>query len=275
MNKFFTRASTGLIFAAVMLGMSYFKMGYFLLFGLISIFSTLEFLAITKSLRDEKDTSVYRRIYTVLINLTAFVLTAIIVFYEAKASLLLFLPAMLFGLFILELYAKSESPFVNIAVNLSAFVYIGIPFAMLNLIVFKEGEYYHDILYGILILIWIYDASAYVIGSKFGKRPLFKRISPNKSIEGLVGGILVLTAVGFSLSFIFKNGLTGFEWAVVSWIIAYFSATGDLIESMLKRSLNIKDSGDILPGHGGLLDRFDAFIFVIPFIALYLLVFSH
>lgn len=277
MSKFMTRALTAVFFVAVMLGLSSFKIGYLILFAAISIFSTIEFLDITKSLRDEKDTSIFRKIYTILINLTTFLLTAFVVFYDHSGETfkyLAILPAMLFGLFILELYAKSESPFVNIAVNLSAFVYIGVPFAMLNLIVFHEGLYYPDILYGIMIMIWIYDGAAYIIGSKFGKRPLFERISPNKTIEGSLGGILVLTAVGFSLSYVFDNGLSPMQWAVVSWIIAYFSATGDLIESMLKRSLNIKDSGNILPGHGGLLDRFDAFIFVIPFIALYILVFT-
>lgn len=273
MNKLMTRAGTALVFVVIMLGVSSFQYGYFVLFALLSVFSTLEFLRITRSLRDEKDSSIYRKVYTVLINLSAFAITAFIVFYEADAKYLMFLPAMLFGLFILELYAKSETPFTNIAVNLSAFVYIGIPFALLNLIVFDNGMYYPDILYGILIMIWVYDAAAYLIGSQFGKTPLFKRISPNKTIEGSLGGVLVLTLIGLTLGQIF-TGLSHFQWAIVSWIIAYFSATGDLIESMLKRSLKIKDSGSLLPGHGGLLDRFDAFIFVVPFIALYILVFT-
>jgi len=272
-SKLVTRASTGLVFVAVMIGVSYFKIGYFVLFSLLSIFSTLEFLKITKSLRDEREAAFFRKFYTTLINFTTFVLTALIVFYGLDAKYLLIIPALLFGLFIIELYTKAESPFTNIAINLSSFVYIGIPFALLNFIVFHDGEYYEGILYGILIMIWIYDAGAYLVGSKFGKTPLFKRISPNKTIEGTVGGLLILTAVGFSLSYIFE-AFTAFDWAVISWIIAYFSATGDLIESMLKRSLKIKDSGDLLPGHGGLLDRFDAFIFVIPFIALYVVVFS-
>ncbi len=272
-SKLVTRAGTALVFVAVMIGLSYTMFGYFALFGLLTIFSTLEFLKVTKSLRDEREAAFFRRFYTTLINFTTFVITALIVFYGLDAKFLLFLPAMLFCLFIIELYTKAESPFVNIAVNLSAFIYIGIPFALLNFIVVQGGEYYNGILYGILIMIWIYDAGAYLVGSKFGKTPLFKRISPNKTIEGSLGGLLILTAVGFSLSYIFE-ALTAFDWAVISWIIAYFSATGDLIESMLKRSLDIKDSGDLLPGHGGLLDRFDAFIFVIPFIALYIVVFS-
>lgn len=276
MSKLATRAITALFFVIVMIGVSYFKFGYLALFALLTTFSTLEFLKITKSLRDERDNAIFRKTYTVLINLTTFVITALIVFYGIDAKYLVIIPAMLFGLFIIELYSKAESPFVNIAINLSAFVYIGIPFALLNFIVFYNGIYYSGNLYGILAMIWIYDAGAYLVGSKFGKTPLFPRISPNKTREGSLGGLLILTAIGLSLGQIdfFSKILTPVDWVVVSWIIAYFSATGDLIESMLKRSLKIKDSGSLLPGHGGLLDRFDAFIFVVPFIALYILLFS-
>jgi len=276
MSNIVTRASTGLIFVAVMLVVSFFQYGYFILFALLSVFSTLEFLKITKSLRDERAEAMFRRYYTVFINLVTFSLSFFIAFYHLEVKYLMTIPALLFGLFIIELYSKDDTPFVNIAVNLSSFIYIGVPFALLNSIVFYNGIYYSGNLYGILIMIWIYDAAAYLVGSKFGKRPLFQRISPNKTIEGLLGGILILSLIGLSLSqfHFFSKVFTPIDWVVVSWIIVYFSATGDLIESMLKRSLKIKDSGTLLPGHGGLLDRFDAFIFVIPFIALYIVVFS-
>ncbi|MFT4644882.1 MAG: phosphatidate cytidylyltransferase [Planctomycetota bacterium] len=276
MSKLVTRAVTALFFVIVMLGVSYFKFGYLALFSLLSIFTTLEFLKITKGLRDERDNAIFRKIYTVFINLATFIITAVIVFYGVEAKYLFIVPALLFGLFIIELYSKAESPFVNIAINVSAVIYVGVPYALLNFIVFYNGIYYSGNLYGILVMIWIYDAGAYLVGSKFGKTPLFPRISPNKTREGSLGGLLILTAIGLSLGQInfFTKVLTPIDWVVLSWIIAYFSATGDLIESMLKRSLKIKDSGDLLPGHGGLLDRFDAFIFVIPFIALYIVVFS-
>jgi phosphatidate cytidylyltransferase len=208
-------------------------------------------------------------------NVIAFLITAAFMSEKLSIIYLSILPVMMFGLFILELYSKSETPIINISLNLMAFVYIGIPFSMLNFIVYESGLYFPSTLLGILILVWVYDSAAYLIGSQFGNRPLFKRISPNKTWEGSIGGLLVLTALGFSLGYIpFFSGLSPMEWAVVSWLIAYFSANGDLVESLMKRSLGIKDTGNIMPGHGGFLDRFDAFIFVIPFIAFYLLCFT-
>ena len=206
-------------------------------------------------------------------NVLGFLITAAFMSDKLSIKFISILPVLIFGLFIVELYSKSEKPLINIGLNLSAFVYIGIPFSLLNFIVYKNGFYSPGTLHGILVLVWVYDSAAYIIGSQFGSRPLFKRISPNKTWEGSIGGLLVLTALGFSLGYIFQD-LSTLEWAVISWLIAYFSATGDLVESLIKRSLGIKDSGKILPGHGGFLDRFDAFIFVIPFIAFYIICFT-
>lgn len=274
MKTLVTRAISGIIFVLIMIASSYFQMGYIILIALITAFCTNEFFDITKSLRDEqKRFGKTYRIWLMSTNVTAFLITAAFMSDKLSIKYISILPVMMFGLFILELYTKSKKPIINIALNLSAFVYIGIPFSMLNFIVYKSGVYNPGTLLGILILVWVYDSAAYIIGSQFGSRPLFKRISPNKTWEGSIGGLLVLTALGFSLGYIFK-GLSSMEWAVISWLIAYFSANGDLVESLMKRSLGIKDTGNILPGHGGFLDRFDAFIFVIPFIAFYILCFT-
>lgn len=272
-NKLVERALSGVVFVTIMVGASYFQIGYIILMALITAFCTNEYFDITTPLRDEKEGfgKIYR-IWLMTTNVLAFLIVAAYMATDLPIQFLAVIPISLFGLYILELYSKSNQPIVNIALNLSAFVYLGIPFSMLNFIVYNaEGKYIAGTLLGILILVWVYDSAAYLIGSQFGRTKLFPRISPNKTWEGSIGGLLVLTALGFSLGYIF-DGLTPFEWAVSSWLIAYFSANGDLVQSLMKRSLGIKDSGNILPGHGGFLDRFDAFIFVIPFIAFYILI---
>jgi phosphatidate cytidylyltransferase len=118
-------------------------------------------------------------------------------------------------------------------------------------------------------LIWLADTGAYIFGVSFGKHKLFERISPKKTWEGIFGGLLVSVAGAFFLTkyfYIFPLEV----WVIIALIIVFFGTLGDLVESMFKRSLSIKDSGNILPGHGGILDRFDSLLFVIPVIFTYL-----
>ena len=117
---------------------------------------------------------------------------------------------------------------------------------------------------------WANDTGAYLIGSQIGRTKLFPRISPKKTWEGSAGGVLVTFLAGYLLSRIFSD-ISLVDWCVLAGIVSIFGSLGDLVESMLKRSLQIKDSGNLLPGHGGFLDRFDAFIFLLPFAAAYLL----
>jgi len=274
MNAFAQRVLTAIFFVAIMLGSALFESSYLVVIALITAFCTNEYIDITSKLRDDKPKFIYfYRFGLITVNVLAFLLTASMMTWKLDAKFIAIIPVLLFIFFIAELYSKSDKPLINIAVNLGGFIYIGLPFALLNFVVFYIGEYASGILIGILALVWIYDSAAYVFGNLFGSRPLFKRISPNKTIEGSIGGLLVLTAVGLGLGYVFP-AFSHLQWAVVSWIVAYFSAIGDLVESMIKRSLNIKDTGDILPGHGGFLDRFDALIFVIPFIAFFILCFG-
>jgi phosphatidate cytidylyltransferase len=184
-------------------------------------------------------------------------------------SSMVFAP-IVFSMFIYELYTGSRNPFANIAYMVLGMFYIGIPFALLYFIAFDDAHFYSKIVFGLLVLTWVNDTGAYLVGSQFGRTPLFPRISPRKTWEGTIGGISTTIVFGVLLS-LFIAEIELINWVVLAMMVAMFGTLGDLVESMLKRSVGVKDSGSLLPGHGGLLDRFDAFIFVIPFAAAYLL----
>lgn len=185
------------------------------------------------------------------------------------AILLTFFP-LVFLMFIYELFAGSRYPFENVAMMVTGVVYIGAPFAMLDYVAFHSGEFDWQAVLGVLMLTWLSDTGAYIAGSNFGRRPLFKRISPNKTWEGFIGGAF-LVLISSQLLALWLDVLDAKDWLVIALIVIIFGSLGDLVESMLKRSLGVKDSGRVLPGHGGLLDRFDAFIFLLPFVAAYII----
>ncbi len=130
-----------------------------------------------------------------------------------------------------------------------------------------EDNFIWHIPFGIIFLIWTLDSMAYFAGRFLGKHLLFERISPKKTWEGSIGGAIFCVLMG--MGFQFWIPVESWNWVVVASIIAVTAQLGDLVESMFKRSLQLKDSGNILPGHGGILDRFDGFLFAIPFIFLY------
>jgi phosphatidate cytidylyltransferase len=275
MSSFVRRVLTAIVFVAVMVaGVFISPYTLILLFGLITGFSLWEYLnlalAETKGRRDT-----IRKFIGLILGLIPFVLVAIhqlgFVQHEKYiwyATFLIF-PVM-FLAFVYELYSASEKPFANIGILLLGMVYIGIPFALLILIAFFKGHFSPNIIFGLLLMTWVNDSGAYMVGSQIGKNKLFPRISPGKTWEGSIGGVLATFLCAYILSQFF-NDLELNNWLVLAGITALFGSIGDLVESMLKRSLKIKDSGTLLPGHGGLLDRFDAFIFLLPFAAAYLL----
>lgn len=174
-----------------------------------------------------------------------------------------------FLFFILELFRNKENPFGNIAFTLMGWIYITFPFYILTAIAFRDGAYNFRYVYGFLFLLWASDSCAYFLGRSIGKNKLFERISPKKTWEGLLGAFLGAGATAYVLS-LFYTELSLVNWLVVASIIVIAGTLGDLVESMFKRSLEIKDSGSILPGHGGILDRFDGFFVSVPFVYLYL-----
>jgi phosphatidate cytidylyltransferase len=176
----------------------------------------------------------------------------------------------LFLLFLFELFAANTKPFTQVATVLLGILYIGIPYALLVCIAYRTGTFDTSVILGMLLLTWANDTGAYLIGSKIGKTPLLPRISPKKTWEGTLGGVAVGLFVAYLLS-LFLPALSLKEWLILGVIVVIFGSLGDLVESMLKRSKGVKDSGTLLPGHGGFLDRFDAFFFLLPFAAVYLL----
>ena len=186
----------------------------------------------------------------------------------ALVLLFLYLP------FMVALFQNKKEAISNLKTEYLTFFYLIIPFSILQIIPLQTGgKYDHQIVLGIFILIWINDTFAYLVGRKLGKHKLFERISPKKTIEGFIGGFIFSLIGGFILSKYFTN-IQPIHWIVIAFIASTFGTIGDLIESLFKRRANIKDSSNLIPGHGGFLDRLDSVIFATPFIFIYLLLFK-
>ena len=190
-------------------------------------------------------------------------------------SLIIFLPYLASLLFVLvsELYLKQENPLANYAYTFAGQIYIALPFALLNLLAFYGNEGYSGTLpYAVFLMLWINDSGAYCFGSLLHKKfpyKLFERISPHKSWVGSICGgmVALISAAIFSL---FSDLLTLPQWLGLSLVVVVFGSWGDLVESLIKRQLGIKDSGHFLPGHGGVLDRFDSALLAIPASVIYI-----
>lgn len=175
------------------------------------------------------------------------------------------IPPLILLLAIREMYVKPQGLFLRFCLLCTGILYVAVPTALINAVAHFDGTYQPYVLLGVFFLIWANDTGAYFAGRFFGKTALFKSISPKKTWEGSIGGFLLT----FSFAFIAANLLP--QFSLLTWLgIAFLSVTlgtwGDLAESMLKRNVAVKDSGNILPGHGGVLDRLDAVFFVIPFV---------
>lgn len=187
-----------------------------------------------------------------------------------------FLPAV-FALFVAELYRKRATPFANIAWALAGLVYIALPMALLAFIPVQGASVpgyivYHPLtVLGIILIVWGNDVGAYLFGVAFGRHKLFERISPKKSWEGFAGGLLCAVGVGVLMGRL--QGASLWLWGGAGLVVALAGVFGDLVESMMKRSVGLKDSGNVIPGHGGFLDRFDALLLAVPFVFTYFYIF--
>lgn len=183
--------------------------------------------------------------------------------------LLIFLPLGM-ATFIIKLFQKDEpTPFLGTAYTWLGIIYVAIPFSVLHYIAFARGSYDFQLVLGCLLLHWAHDVGAYFVGVRYGKTKLFERLSPKKSWEGSLGGA-GLTVLVIIIGSHWADSLKLWEWLVIGALVVVAGTLGDLVESQLKRSLAIKDSGRSIPGHGGFLDRFDGLLISTPFVAAFL-----
>jgi len=263
LKKFYTRTLTGAVYVSIIIGSTFAgKYIFFSLFALILVITLFEFF------RMSRGKNIYPQTY--FGTGISLILYSILFLYGQKlvsekimwlmTLILLIVPA-------IEIFRKKENAIVNIAITFTGILLITIPYSLFNLILIpisNQPELYKpELLLGLMVMIWASDSGAYIFGSLFGKHKMAEKISPNKSWEGAIGGIIfsILISIVYFSFFKYFNTIQIILISATSIIAGIF---GDLFESLIKRNFAIKDSGNILPGHGGLYDRFDSLLFAAP-----------
>ncbi len=282
MNELIVRIITGIIFVLVMVGgVVWNQYSFIALFAVIVGVCIREYHHIVdlriSGVRSWKRASKY---INVLFGLAILGLFFAIANQAISVEFLLVISLFPLAWQMIEMYGKSENPYINVVYNGSALLFIAIPMSTASFLAFSNGVYQPQFLLGILFFAWANDSLAYACGRLFGKTKLSPRYSPKKTVEGTIGG--AIGAIGFGylvylyLPLLLPNATPTplHHWMILAGITSVLSNYGDLAESMFKRNLNVKDSGNLLPGHGGFLDRFDGLLFTVPACATYVKVFN-
>lgn len=277
MNNFIVRTITGILFVAVVVCSFLRPQAMVMLFALITGLTIWEF---TGLVNEREKVTVNRLISTVA---GVYFFFAVAGFSSDLTPSAVFIPYLvsIIYLMVAELYLKNEDPIHDWAYTMMAQLYIALPFSLLNTLAFHltpQGLVTYDAVLplSVFVFLWMNDTGAYLCGSLLGKHKLFPRISPGKSWEGSIGGGILVIAVAVLVWYLTEQyqlnqlGLSALEWAGLGLTVVIFGTWGDLVESLFKRTLGIKDSGNILPGHGGMLDRFDSSLLAIPAAVVYL-----
>lgn len=270
MNNFFQRLFTGIAYIALLAGSviagKFYFAATFLLITVLSV-NELILIAAKANIKISKYTSLIGNSFIFLI----------LFFYAAGyikfAFVSLIIPVLLL-IFITEIYSNREYQLTSLTGVVFTSVYITLPLSLSAFLAFpveNNHTYTHSILIGLLSLIWVNDTGAYVTGMLFGRHRLFERLSPKKSWEGAAGGTIFTIALGLWMHQLAPL-LSFTDWVVLSIVVSVFGVFGDLYESLIKRCAGVKDSGSLLPGHGGMLDRIDSLLFIIPASVAYLMI---
>ena len=277
LKNLIVRAVTGVFFVtAMVLGILH-PHALIVLFALITGLSIWEYTGLVNNIKGVK----VNRFISTIIGVYFFLAVAGLRLTPVE-GFVVFVPYILSILYLLisELYLKNENPINSWAYTMLGQMYITMPFSMINVLAFQQvepGQVTFDYLLplSIFIFLWTNDTGAYLCGSLLGKHKLFPRISPKKSWEGSIGGGILVLIVAGVIGYFANIGATPHMLSIPGWVglglvVVFFGTWGDLVESLLKRTLGIKDSGNILPGHGGMLDRFDSSLLAIPAAVVYL-----
>ena len=276
MKNFIVRTITAVFFVAAIVSCFLCPEAMIFLFALVTGMTIWEF---TGLVNDRNRVSVNQMISTVA---GVYFFLAMAGFCSGITPPSIFVPYLvtLIYLMVAELYLKQEDPIHDWAYTMMSQLYIALPFSLLNVLAFQSDasgiHFVWSIPLSVFVFLWINDAGAYICGSLLGKHKLFPRISPGKSWEGSIGGGILVIIVAVLVWYLSEQyaqnplGLTAIEWAGLGLVVVVFGTWGDLVESLFKRTLGIKDSGHILPGHGGMLDRFDSTLMAVPSAVVYL-----
>ena len=276
MNNFIVRTITAVFFVAAIVSCFLRAEAMIFLFALVTGLTIWEF---TGLVNDRENVSVNRMICTVA---GVYFFLAMAGYNSGITPAGVFVPYLITIVYLMvaELYLKQPDPVNDWAYTMMSQFYIALPFSMINVLAFRSAG--SDITYTYLVplsvffFLWVNDAGAYICGSLLGKHKLFPRISPGKSWEGSIGGgilVMIVAVLIWHLSEQYAVNdlhLSAFEWAGLGLVVVIFGTWGDLVESLFKRTIGIKDSGHILPGHGGMLDRFDSTLMAFPSAVVYL-----
>ena len=279
MKNLITRSITGVLFVAIIVVCFMRPEAMILLFALVTGLTVWEYTGLV----NQVDGVTVNRFISTAAGVYLFL--AIAGFCSGITPSAVFIPYLLsvIYLFISELYTESKNAINNWAYTMLSQMYVALPLATINILAFRDigGQVVFSYLtpLSIFIFLWANDTGAYCFGSLFGKHKLFPRISPGKTWEGSVGGGILVLVVAAIIGYLESSNADQMvggstmsipEWMGMGLVVVFFGTWGDLVESLFKRTLGIKDSGNILPGHGGMLDRFDSSLMAMPAAVVYL-----
>ncbi len=259
MPEILKRLLSGIVYILLIVSATFYTpISYFALISFFLVVSAYEFSNLLQ----------LPKVTTLAISVFGFSLFAFFEIDELTKMLLVFSALFVSSQLLYALFTQQKLVQKGYTVWVYLIGYVIIPFILLAKIPFEEGGYLPKVVLSLFILIWINDTFAYLTGRAFGKHKLFEAISPKKTIEGFVGGVLFCILGGYLLATYFLNTMFQ-KWIIIAVLVGIFGTLGDLVESKFKRTAGVKDSGTIMPGHGGLLDRLDSIIFATPFIYLF------